>query len=260
MKASTWKPLAFVGGAVGLGLACCLVVQVTDVGWLQRIPQRLIAWAVCMWAGLCFQRGDPPRLVWIVIAQMGLVGSLVGLANDEAVFLGPLPLAAVLIVLANGCWVFGVASLWNLVRRTGLVTPWTGLWRVLFGGVLLVGIGMTIPTWVKLVEAGWPAGVEQWAWAVRRVVGVGADAAVLCFAFLLARIALPMRGGAVALPFFLLVAAALFLLSTGIGLALAGEVLQESLGTVFRLLEAIGWGFVSMAALAQGLLVASFRR
>lgn len=236
-----------------------LLQNFVDVAWVQRVPQRLFALAAIVLAMRAFDPEDRPRRAWMILAIAPVCGIAAGPLVDLGANVGGIPLGAVVIVLANCCWVTAVALLLVILRGTGLAMPWNRRWVMGAIAVGMVSVGMMVPTFAALPAEG-PSDLAEWAWSVRRVVGVGADAVVLMLAFLIIRVVLPMRGGRVAGPYLLVASGSACMLATGVGLALGGEVLAQALGTGQRLLDVMGWTFIGAGAFLQRDVVTSVAR
>lgn len=193
-------------------------------------------------AGLSFSPGDPPRRPWLVRASaLGLV--IVAHALQRLAPGDGLRLDYLLLIVANIVGALALLGFLRIVRRSGLTVPLTAGERL--SAVLLACATLAVVVWI-LGELAHDS-LRDLAVAVSTL----ADAVVFTTAALLLRHVLPMRGGLVAQPYFLLAVDGLCFLA----LDLAHVLQHPALAPAVAPLGALGGAAGGAAGFAQAALV-----
>lgn len=161
---------------------------------------------------LSFQRGDPPRWAWALasatfaFAAVGNIFRDQPFASEFADYWGHVYLAV------NLCWGATIVVFARNILGTPLKPEWTRLSVVVVGSCVtlaLVTAGLLSRDLFEMAQSfeGAPTAAQLGDLLVGFSSAV-ADAAVFIGAVLLARVVLPMAGGAIARPYLLLSAAA----------------------------------------------------
>ncbi|MEM6993400.1 MAG: hypothetical protein AAF721_23000 [Myxococcota bacterium] len=216
--------------------------------WLERVPQLALAFGGAATAAAAFSTGDPPRRGWLLLVGATGLALCIGPILAGGVRLAGLPLAPCLIIVANLLMASASLVLLAVLRASGLAPPWSGGWKLGAVAGLLGSLALGASVVMTMDVA---PGVDGAAWSARRIVGVAADIIVFNAALGMLRITLPMQRGLVAVPYFLLAAAAGLFMAVGLGLALANALAQTELGLVGRIVDTAAWCCIGLAGLAQ---------
>lgn len=194
-------------------------------------------------AAFSFGASDPPRAPWLLrVVGVGLV--LVAHVLQRVGVAPALRPDVALLVLANLLGAAAIVGFVRVVRGSGLGAP-PG--RV--GAAVVAGLAAIVALAAAAVLARLVAAAPDRA--VVLAVSTVCDGVVFVGSALLLRLVLPLRGGLVAVPFFLLAADGLCYFLADLGHALDSPILARALPWF----EAIGGAAGATAGVAQAALL-----
>jgi hypothetical protein len=216
------------------------------------------------WAARSFRAGDPPRGPWTVLAfAVGLIA--LGHAT-WGVF--PFPTAIFVrhaFVLAHNLTMV-VAVIWfvRVVRQSGLPGEATPRAKIVVAaltvGACVVGLWSGTLVVQSLLGKLEVAEFQDWSVTVVNSVGSISDVIVFVAAVHLARMVLPMRGGALAQPYLLLALGQATVLIMDLAVAVLGLNSYLALGPKFQYVSAFAWTAIGLAGLSQAMLIRRTRK
>jgi hypothetical protein len=233
---------------IGFPLSVLLPVWVAlriggDDPWVTTGLDIAIA-AALLQAALAFSRDDPPRLGWMLAFAAQAFATISHVLTGHEWASSMAGLADPLTIVLNVCWVGSIVVFIRNVAASGLTAPWTAMARALVGLAALAA-GATAYAGLTEMTSGSdaPTGVVLASNAVSTV----SDALVFVGAVVLVRMVLPMSGGTIARPYFLLAAS-------------AGAYLLVDAGMAFSSIDdytAVSGNIEALLALADGALLAA---
>jgi hypothetical protein len=178
-----------------------------------------LACVAALSAAVSFAAGDPPRRPWLL---RGGALALVFLAHavDRIGIAGEPRLDHAMLIVANLLGVTAMIGFFNVVRDSGLAEPASRGERTLVA-VALAGVGALV-VWLLTALTG------PWLYVVTLAVSTLADATTFMVSLVLLRMVAPLRGGAVALPYFMLVLDGLCYLLVDVAATLGDEGLLQA--------------------------------
>lgn len=223
-----------------------VLLLVLGLAGLRHLADPLVGDALAalaaLLAAMSFARGDPPRRPWLLrAAAIGLV--LAAHAVQRTGLVGEPRLDYLLLIVANLLGAAAIVGFLQIVRRSGLADAPSRGERLLLAFALGGALGLV--GWLLPALDGTPLRVA----AV--VVSTLADAAVFVVSLVLLRLVVPLRGGAVAQPYFLLVVDGLCFLLIDLVLAIDDPALTRAVAP----LGALGGAAGTAAGLCQAALL-----
>lgn len=189
-----------------------------------------------------FSAGDPPRGPWL-LRGVALALVLAAHAVQRLGVAGEPRFDYVLLIAANVLGTAAIVGFYRVVRGSGLAEPPSRGERLSFAVALGGVIGLV--SWLLPGSDGPPLRAAAIA------VSMLADAAVFVVSLVLLRLVAPLRGGAVAGPYFLLVVDGLCYLLLDVVLALDDPAVSRAVAP----LAALGAAAGTAAGLCQAALL-----
>lgn len=204
-----------------------------------------LAGGAALTAAVSFAASDPPRRPWLLRgAALGLVFSAhavqrLGIAGEPR-------LGHAMLIVANLLGVAAMIGFFDVVRRSGIAEPASRGERTLIA-VALAGVG-GLAVWLLTALTG------PWLYVATIAVSTLADATTFMVSLVLLRMVAPLRGGAVALPYFMLVLDGLCYLLVDVATALGDAGLLQAAGPLAAFAAAAGTaaGFCQAAIVRRG--------
>lgn len=178
-----------------------------------------LACVAALTAATSFAAADPPRRPWLLRAvALGLV--FLAHAVLRLGIAGEPRLDHLMLITANLLGVTAMIGFFEVVRSSGLAEPLSPGERRLIG-VALAGVGGLV-VWLLTALSG------PWLYVATVAISTLADATTFMVSLVLLRMVAPLRGGAVALPYFMLVLDGLCYLLVDVAIALGDEGLSQA--------------------------------
>lgn len=211
-------------------------------------------------AALAFERGDPPRRPWTLLAAGMLMVPLARASNYYGVAAGELPLSYLLLILSNVLSVAALLGFHRVLVSTGLTPEWTDAAR--FRARLLIAVvGALALALIGVQLSGLEvATMNAAAWASAGVTTIStiADAILFAGGLLLVRLVQPMLGGSVALPYVLVALGGACSMVVDLFSVLFKVTTQDQFEALLPIaIATVGWTAFGLAGVSQRMQVRS---
>lgn len=213
-------------------------------------------------AALAFDRGDPPRRPWTLLACGMLLVPLARAMGYFGVAPGGLPLKHLLLLLSNILSVSALIAFHRVLVSTGLTPEWTDAARLRARLLIAVVGALAIALTVVQFKGLDPATMDLGAWTGESVTTIStfADAVLFAGGLLLVRLVQPMLGGSVALPYVLVALGGACSMIVDLFSVLLKVTTQDQFEALLPIaIATVGWTAFGLAGVSQRMLVRSAR-
>ncbi|MEZ4454893.1 MAG: hypothetical protein R3B09_35915 [Nannocystaceae bacterium] len=211
-------------------------------------------------AALAFDRGDPPRRPWTLLAIGMLMVPFARACSHFDVHLGGLKVTYLLLILSNVLSVGALVFFHRVLLSTGLTPEWTPSGRFRARLLVVVVLALAIALTVVQLSGLHVATMDLGAWVKASVTTIStlADAALFAGGLLLVRLVAPMVGGSVALPYVLVAVGGACSLVVDLFSVLLDVTTQDQFEALLPIVIAtVGWTAFGLAGVSQRMLVRS---
>ena len=212
-------------------------------------------------AAIAFDRGDPPRRPWSILAAGLLLVPAARAALALNLNVADVAVGHMLLILTNIFCVIALLGFRTILISTGLTPEWTSKARVRAAviGCSIIAASIALVSY-HISELGDASAMSTSALISASVppISIIADAVMLAVGLLLVRAVQPMMGGSVALPYILVAVGGGVLLFVDVFSVVLKVTTQDQFNAPVPLaLATLGWSAFALAGLSQRQLLRS---